>query len=114
MNRSFSFEVSLSSIPRFEGPNRFCTARDLPFKSSFAQLSQRLSAGTKGISDEASTHTEVGLSTLQFDEPLASTFCWPWKQQVPTAQIQQVLGVSRMVIWRMQSAVREKGLDYAL
>jgi putative transposase len=34
--------------------------------------------------------------------------------QVPTAQIQQVLGVSRMVIWRTQSAYREKGLDYAL
>lgn len=33
---------------------------------------------------------------------------------VPTAQIQQVLGVSRMVIWRTQSAYREKGLDYAL
>ena len=34
--------------------------------------------------------------------------------QVPTAQIQQVLGVSRMVIWRTQSAYGEKGLDYAL
>jgi len=34
--------------------------------------------------------------------------------QVPTMQIQQVLGVSRMVIWRTQSAYREKGLDYAL
>jgi len=34
--------------------------------------------------------------------------------QVPTAQIQQVLGVSRMVIWRTQSAYREKGVDYAL
>ncbi len=34
--------------------------------------------------------------------------------QVPTAQIQQVLGVSRMVIWRTRSAYREKGLDYAL
>src|SRR6266705_1815050 len=34
--------------------------------------------------------------------------------QVPTVQIQQVLGVSRMVIWRTQSAYREKGLDYAL
>src|SRR5215467_1273509 len=33
---------------------------------------------------------------------------------VPTAQIQQVLGISRMVIWRTQSAYREKGLDYAL
>jgi transposase len=33
---------------------------------------------------------------------------------VPTVQIQQVLGVSRMVIWRTQSAYREKGLDYAL
>jgi transposase len=32
----------------------------------------------------------------------------------PTAQIQNVLGVSRMVIWRTQSAYREKGLDYAL
>lgn len=29
-------------------------------------------------------------------------------------QIQSVLGVSRMVIWRTQSAYREKGLDYAL
>lgn len=34
--------------------------------------------------------------------------------QVPTVQIQQVLGVSRMVIWRTQSAYREKGVDYAL
>ena len=34
--------------------------------------------------------------------------------QVPNVQIQQVLGVSRMVIWRTQSAYREKGLDYAL
>jgi transposase len=34
--------------------------------------------------------------------------------QVPPAQIQQVLGVSRMVIWRTQSAYREKGLDYAV
>jgi transposase len=33
---------------------------------------------------------------------------------VPTVQIQTVLGVSRMVIWRTQSAYREKGLDYAL
>src|SRR5271156_6081371 len=32
----------------------------------------------------------------------------------PTLQIQEVLGVSRMVIWRTQSAYREKGLDYAL
>ena len=34
--------------------------------------------------------------------------------EVPTAQIQHVLGVSRMVIWRTQSAYREQGLDYAL
>jgi putative transposase len=34
--------------------------------------------------------------------------------RVPTGQIQQVLGVSRMVVWRTQSAYREKGLDYAL
>jgi transposase len=34
--------------------------------------------------------------------------------QLPAAQIQQVLGVSRMVVWRTQSAYREKGLDYAL
>jgi len=33
---------------------------------------------------------------------------------VPTLQIQKVLGVSRMVIWRTQSAYREKGLDHAL
>jgi len=33
---------------------------------------------------------------------------------VPITQIQQVLGVSRMVIWRTQSAYSEKGLDYAL
>jgi len=33
---------------------------------------------------------------------------------VPTVQIQRVLGVSRMVIWRTQSAYRERGLDYAL
>jgi len=31
-----------------------------------------------------------------------------------TTQIQKVLGVSRMVIWRTQSAYEEKGLDYAL
>jgi len=34
--------------------------------------------------------------------------------QVPAVQIQQVLGISRMVIWRTQSAYCEKGLDYAL
>lgn len=33
---------------------------------------------------------------------------------VPRVQIQKVLGVSRMVIWRTQSAYEEKGLDYAL
>jgi len=33
---------------------------------------------------------------------------------LPTVQIQNVLGVSRMVIWRTQSAYQEKGLDYAL
>lgn len=33
---------------------------------------------------------------------------------VSVAQIQQVLGVSRMVIWRTRSAYAEKGLDYAL
>jgi transposase len=33
---------------------------------------------------------------------------------VPTVQIQKVLGVSRMVIWRTQSAYLDKGLDYAL
>src|SRR5258708_2122667 len=33
---------------------------------------------------------------------------------VPVAQIQQVLGVSRMVIWRTRSAYEEKGLDDAL
>src|SRR5215510_3350554 len=33
---------------------------------------------------------------------------------LPTAQIQDVLGVSRMVIWRTGSAYKEKGLDYAL
>ena len=33
---------------------------------------------------------------------------------VATPQIQKVLGVSRMVIWRTQSAYRERGLDYAL
>lgn len=33
---------------------------------------------------------------------------------VPVVQIQEVLGVSRMVIWRTQSAYRERGLDYAL
>jgi len=36
------------------------------------------------------------------------------EEQVPVAQIQQVLGVSRMVIWRTQSGYQEKGLDYAL
>lgn len=35
-------------------------------------------------------------------------------ESVPVAQIQQVLGVSRMVIWRTRSAYEEKGLDYAL
>jgi transposase len=34
--------------------------------------------------------------------------------RVPTRQIQEVLGVSRMVIWRTRSAYAEKGLDYAL
>jgi transposase len=33
---------------------------------------------------------------------------------VPVAQMQRVLGVSRMVIWRTRSAYLEKGLDYAL
>jgi transposase len=33
---------------------------------------------------------------------------------VPAVQIQKVLGVSRMVIWRTQSAYLDKGLDYAL
>jgi transposase len=33
---------------------------------------------------------------------------------VPVVQIQKVLGVSRMVIWRTQSAYLDKGLDYAL
>lgn len=33
---------------------------------------------------------------------------------VPVAHIQQVLGVSRMVIWRTRSAYEEQGLDYAL
>ena len=33
---------------------------------------------------------------------------------VPTVQMQKVLGVSRMVIWRTQSAYREKGMDYAV
>jgi len=33
---------------------------------------------------------------------------------VSTVQIQEVLGVSRMAIWRTQSAYREQGLDYAL
>jgi transposase len=33
---------------------------------------------------------------------------------VPVAQIEQVLGVSRMVIWRTRSAYEEQDLDYAL
>jgi putative transposase len=33
---------------------------------------------------------------------------------VPTVQMQKVLGVSRLVIWRTPSAYREKGLDYAV
>ena len=33
---------------------------------------------------------------------------------VPVAQMQRVLGISRMVIWRTRSAYQEKGLDYAL
>jgi transposase len=36
------------------------------------------------------------------------------REGVTTPQIQKVLGVSRMVVWRTQSAYREKGLDYAL
>src|SRR5882672_10815508 len=35
-------------------------------------------------------------------------------QAVPIASIQQVLGVSRMVIWRTRTAYAEGGLDYAL
>jgi transposase len=35
-------------------------------------------------------------------------------ESVPVAQIQPVLGVSRMMIWRTHSAYQEKGLDYAL
>ena len=35
-------------------------------------------------------------------------------EAVPVAQIQQVLGVSRMVLWRTRSAYEEEGLDYAL
>jgi transposase len=33
---------------------------------------------------------------------------------LPSTQIQETLGVSRMVIWRTQSAYQEKGLEYAL
>jgi transposase len=33
---------------------------------------------------------------------------------LPDEQIQQVLGVSRMVIWRARSAYQERGLTYAL
>jgi transposase len=33
---------------------------------------------------------------------------------VPDPQIAQVLGVSRVVIWRTRSAFQEKGLEYAL
>ncbi len=36
------------------------------------------------------------------------------EEEVPVRQIQEVLGVSRMVIWRARSAYAEKGLDYAL
>ena len=35
-------------------------------------------------------------------------------QAVPLASIQQVLGVSRMVIWRTRTAYAEGGLDHAL
>lgn len=35
-------------------------------------------------------------------------------EAVPVAHLRQVLGVSRMVIWRTRSAYEEKGLDYAL
>jgi len=35
-------------------------------------------------------------------------------QGVPDAYIQQVLGVSRMVIWRTRSACQERGVAYAL
>jgi len=35
-------------------------------------------------------------------------------QGVPDKQIQAVLGVSRMVLWRTRSAYQEKGLVYAL
>jgi transposase len=33
---------------------------------------------------------------------------------LPDQQIAQVLGLSRVVIWRTRSAFKEKGLDYAL
>jgi hypothetical protein len=78
MNHHFSFEVSLSSIPRFEEPNRFCTAQNLLFQAAFTQLNQRSSAGTDGISDKGSIQTEVGLSNLQFDEPFASGLPQQW------------------------------------
>jgi transposase len=35
-------------------------------------------------------------------------------RKISDEQISQVLGVSRMVIWRTRSAFHEKGLDYAL
>ncbi len=35
-------------------------------------------------------------------------------RNVSDEQIRQVLGVSRMVIWRTRSAFQEKGVDYAL
>lgn len=35
-------------------------------------------------------------------------------RNVSDEQISQVLGVSRMVIWRTRSAFQEKGVDYAL
>jgi transposase len=35
-------------------------------------------------------------------------------QAAPIASIQQVLGVSRMVIWRTRAAYDERGLDFAL
>jgi hypothetical protein len=67
------------------------SARDRRF------LEQFRSQGEHGARESTRSHILLGLA-----------------DSVPVAQLQRVLGVSRMVIWRTRSAYKEKGLDYAL
>jgi transposase len=60
-------------------------------------LEQFRSQGEHGARESTRSHILLGLADA-----------------VPIAQMQRVLGVSRMVIWRTRSAYEEKGLDYAL